>query len=352
MDQEMDQNVDNYRPFKDDTHALRTLAVANRQGIISRRAYLEAARVQRGPAEWLVWARFWLLVYGVALTLAGVLFFFAWNWPDMHRFEKFFLLELALLAAAGMAAWRGVHTLPGEAALVTAAVLTGVLMAVFGQVYQTGADAYELFRSWMVLILPWAIIAGSAALWILWTLVAVTAILTFAGQALDNDYFMMALTIAGLVPAALLALREGLLLAGRNWLPQSWLRPVLLFAALTLITLPVLAAITGASRSAALTAPSLGIGLLGIAGAYLVYRNCLRDMLALSMVIISVALIALFFSGEQILEASGGFNEGRLLLMAVIILGVVGGAYQWMRFDAQALADARRPASAGSNSDE
>ncbi|MET0204922.1 MAG: DUF2157 domain-containing protein [Casimicrobiaceae bacterium] len=50
-----------------------------------------------------------------------------------------------------LAVWRGLDTLPGKAALV-AALLAGALLALVGQVYQTGADTFELFAAWAVAI--------------------------------------------------------------------------------------------------------------------------------------------------------------------------------------------------------
>ncbi|WP_315814113.1 hypothetical protein [Paraflavitalea speifideaquila] len=49
--------------------------------------------------------------------------------------------------------------------LTAAAVLLGVLMAVFGQVYQTGANAYDLFLSWTIAITLWVVIANFALLY-------------------------------------------------------------------------------------------------------------------------------------------------------------------------------------------
>ena len=45
----------------------------------------------------------------------------------------------------------------GKAALLAAALLTGGLLALIGQTYQTGADTFELFATWAALILPWVL---------------------------------------------------------------------------------------------------------------------------------------------------------------------------------------------------
>src|SRR5699024_11365250 len=41
--------------------------------------------------------------------------------------------------------------------LLIASIITGSLLALFGQVYQTGADTWQLFFAWAILITPWEI---------------------------------------------------------------------------------------------------------------------------------------------------------------------------------------------------
>src|SRR5699024_2163378 len=52
--------------------------------------------------------------------------------------------------------------------LLIASIITGSLLALFGQVYQTGADTWQLFFGWALLITPWVLIARFPALWLLW----------------------------------------------------------------------------------------------------------------------------------------------------------------------------------------
>ncbi len=40
-----------------------------------------------------------------------------------------------------------------------------ILLAVYGQTYQTGADPYELFFGWAILIIGWVAISRFAPLW-------------------------------------------------------------------------------------------------------------------------------------------------------------------------------------------
>ena len=63
-------------------------------------------------------------------------------------------VQLAIFGCLGAAYFQNLQQLPGKVLLLGASVLIGVFLAVFGQVYQTGADAYNLFTMWALLILP------------------------------------------------------------------------------------------------------------------------------------------------------------------------------------------------------
>ena len=120
---------------------------------------------------------------GVLLIAVAVIFFFAWNWADMHRFMK---LGVAMAALAGCTA-TAFFTRPfgpgWRAALLGAAVTTGAALALVGQVYQTGADVWELFVAWAVLMLPFVLLARSTASWCLWLVVANAALLRFLSES-------------------------------------------------------------------------------------------------------------------------------------------------------------------------
>src|SRR3989338_6298780 len=148
---------------------LRQLA---RSGILNDPALERALTIIGHTPDAARWARFLdllLLVAGTGFIVSGIFFFFAFNWADLHRFAKLGLLEAAVLAATGLAFWRGLDRLSGKIALSAAALLVGALLAVYGQIYQTGANAYELFLTWAVLILGWAVIGKFTLLWFVWS---------------------------------------------------------------------------------------------------------------------------------------------------------------------------------------
>lgn len=115
--------------------------------------------------DWRRWLDRALLILGTALLCAGVIVFFAFNWAALHKFTKFGLLAALLTLLAGFASLRPTDDMAGRAALGGAQIMSGVLMAVIGQTYQTGADAWQLFALWTLLALPWALAARAAPHW-------------------------------------------------------------------------------------------------------------------------------------------------------------------------------------------
>ena len=313
-----------YIPFVSDrSPGLDALHDATRAGKARRETWLAAVRELRGPAQWQQWAEFWLLAYGLALLLAGVVFFFAWNWADMHRFEKFGLIQLGIVGSvlvAWRSGWRGVA---GQSLLIVATVLVGVLMAVFGQVYQTGADAWQLFVSWSFLVLPWVIIANSAALWVLWLVIAETALATYFD--LHGDSWKFCMTLGAVLPAALLALRDFRRLQGSNWLGTAWLRMALLVMSLGLASIPAGGAIFIGSVPVGWILPW---AVLAVA-VFVTYRYVFQDILALTLVVFNAAFMLLAVIGRGLFEIAD--DAGIFWLMALSIVGVVAGAYKWLR---------------------
>ena len=117
---------------------------------------------------------------GIAALGAGVIFFVAANWQDYGVIGRFAFLQAAFLACVGYALWRPPPRPSGQAALVLATLVTGTMLALFGQSYQTGADVHELFFTWALLALPFALAGASGALWAtLWVIVNVAFALYF-----------------------------------------------------------------------------------------------------------------------------------------------------------------------------
>jgi len=122
-----------------------------------------------------------LLAGGAMMFLSGVVSFFAFNWHRLPAFGKLALAESVWLVATVLALRLDWRRASGQWALFASATLIGVLFAVIGQVYQTGAEAWQLFAVWAVLMLPWTFLARFEPLWGLWLVITLTALLAWQG---------------------------------------------------------------------------------------------------------------------------------------------------------------------------
>ncbi|SDU14643.1 DUF2157 domain-containing protein [Halopseudomonas salegens] len=135
-------------------------------------ARIESGRPLRAQmADWERLLNQVLLLGGVLLLVSGIIFFFAWNWASLARGYKL-ALALGVLSTFVASAWFSVNRpLVHQAMLLGACLMTGALLALIGQTYQSGADIWQLFAVWAVLILPWAWYSASRACWLLvWVL--------------------------------------------------------------------------------------------------------------------------------------------------------------------------------------
>src|SRR5271165_1204758 len=130
------------------------------------------------------WRRFTLQSMqgaGVLSLAAGMVFLVAFNWQQIGLYGRFAMVEVPMLLALAVAWIKGLDKLSGKLALMLAVMLTGALLALFGQTYQTGADVYELFLGWAVLTLPWVIACRFSPCWALWLLLINLSALFYSG---------------------------------------------------------------------------------------------------------------------------------------------------------------------------
>lgn len=268
---------------------------------------------------WRQWAQRALLVLGAAHFLAGVVFFFAYNWQDLGPFMRFGLIQGALVAALVAAFGAGLRRPAGRALLVAASVLAGVLFAVIGQVYQTGADAWELFAAWTVLVLPWVFASRSTIHWFLWGILALTAFSTYGGQVLIPLGSITAGNFTALVGAlaiAFLVVYELAIRAGLGWLDERWLRGSLSLAGLAILLGPAIGFVLDADDMA------LGFMLFLLAAGSLgyVYARVLAEFAVVAIATGFAALLAMVAGGRLIFEVVGTDGGAGSVVMGLLLL--------------------------------
>lgn len=282
------------------------------------------------------WRRFLdrlLLWLGTVMVAAGLIFFLAYNWNDMGRFGKFGLAE-ALIVLGLLSIWRfGLDGPGGKAALLAVSLFTGALLALIGQTYQTGADTFELFAAWAVLILPWVLTGRFPALWILWlglcNLAAILYIQTFGrffgGVLLDAMFGKEELLwLLFVFNTAALALWEALSAYGLAWLRERWATRLL--ATVSGVTITTLVCYAVADRhDTSLVVPIWAVWMIG---AYFLYRRRTLDGYVLTGGVLSLIVVTCAFLIHMLDWHS---DAGALLFIGLIIVGLSGVGGWWLK---------------------
>jgi uncharacterized membrane protein len=302
-------------------------------GALPRERLDDALRVADVAPDVPAWRRFletlclWL---GAASLAASVVFFVAANWQALGRFAKFGIVEVALVAAIAIAVWRGLDTLIGKAALVAAALLAGALLALVGQVYQTGADTFELFAAWAIAIVVWVLVARLPALWMIWIAILNLAVVFYfqivPGRSLwllfgPRTVFLASFALNSL---ALLAW-EYAAARGVEGFAVRWAPRALAFAGGVAITVLAVLAIVEYRDAAGwhLVIYALWIGTL-----YWAYRVRSVDLFVLSGGVLS-AIVVVAVALARVLFDRGG--SGAVLLMAIMVIAGAGLGTWWLR---------------------
>jgi len=322
---------------------IKTVRRLHQDGLLSNEAFDTAMRILRPASSWYTWAERNLLFFGSALVLAGIIFFFAYNWSAMGKFLKLGLIEAGIAACAIGSFFLGLNRLTGKILLLSASVLLGVLMAVYGQTYQTGADAFELFTGWAALILGWVVVSEFAALWFVWLILVNTGVILYWGQVLEPcralrfEYLCIALA---LINGTALVLRELGAKQGLDWLSGKWLRGILLLAVLAALAIPTISFIIDIGNTTKATAVVAICWAAVSTGGYAFYRYFFRDMLSLALIVMNLCAVLLTFTGKIMLDGSHhGIDEAFLfLLFSLIIIGVVSAAAFWLKKTAAKMA--------------
>ncbi|WP_323012012.1 GDYXXLXY domain-containing protein [Castellaniella sp.] len=270
------------------------------------------------------------LVLGISLLavlLAGsaLVFWVAANWPRMGPQTRLWLaqgvLALVVLLAAGLALrgsrWAGLWA--GFAAL-----LSGALLALVGQIYQTGVDRWQMFLLWAVLVTPWVVLFRTVFLVSLWVCLLNLALWLWAGGRTPSEGWLWLDVDMPLELLALLLLNAGLLALAeclQRFFHDPWylVRRVLV---LLLLGASLMLALQGAwSIGDADWVFGAIVSLLFTTGLVGIYRYWRTDLavVALSLLAGIGVVGTLLLSG---LDSIGGVLGVALLLLVLMWLAV------------------------------
>lgn len=260
----------------------------------------------------------------IALLGAALVCFVAANWDQLGKFARLYGLQVALVGVVA-AAWRlGLDRAAGQGALLLAGVLLGALLALIGQTYQTGADTWQLFALWAVLLLPWTLAAAAMPMGLLWAFVANIAVWLYTAEVASE--LVVTPAVQGVFNLALFAIWSALAdrvdgLRGRTG-PR-------LLAAAALATASI-AALIDIFDSSTLLHAGMGAWVLAVAVIVAAAWRWHRDLLILALAALSIIVVDTCLVGRLLFEVSDAATGG-FLLLALMVIGQASAASLLLR---------------------
>ena len=180
--------------------------------IISRHVSLSEKGISKALTEnvynsreaWQKFFRLFFISLGIGFTVSGIISFFAYNWADMHRYAKIGLVELLIIITTALALFAKINISIKNIILTGASGLAGVLFALFGQIYQTGANAYDFFLVWTLCITLWVLVSNFAPLWLLYLVLINTTLVLYHQQTVEDWFGVFILTLLFIINAIVL----------------------------------------------------------------------------------------------------------------------------------------------------
>jgi uncharacterized membrane protein len=239
------------------------------------------------------------------------------------------LVEAGVLATLAIVLWKGVDQDAGKAALLLGSLLIGAVLALVGQIYQTGADTYELFASWALFILPWALLARFAPLWLLWLAIVNLAVTLyfrtfggFIGFLFGDEEVAWVLFVLN---TAALVTWEALARSGITWLQARWGARLLITASAACATSLALISIFGWRETQSVHALGWFAWMLA---CLFTYRVAIRDLYALAIGVLSAIVVTVAWLGRHMLSSG---DAGAYLLIGLVVIAMSAAGGWWLR---------------------
>lgn len=271
--------------------------------------------------------RNWLMLIGyglgAALFLTGVIFFFAYNWENLHRFGRFTFVGSGVIISALAAYWSGLDKFSGKLWLTAASVLTGVLLAIFGMVYQTGADSYMLFASWAFLIFFWVFAARFQPLWLIWLVLINMAfgrwffVISHHWPGYGGIFSEWIILLPVVVNGGILLIREKTTIIHNSYKEGRWFPRIIAFCLLGGLTLIPVEGIFSGGHGGVWVVLLIMYFVVLLAMIYF-YLNVRHDLLMLTLAAISIIFVLTCGFIRVLFE--GGTDIGGIFFVGLFIL--------------------------------
>ncbi len=283
------------------------------------------------PAQsaWLTFLNNVFLWVGCLALGFSSIYFLAYNWLQIGRIAKFVLVETAMLLAILVYLKTKVGSVSSSAALTFSTLLLGGLMALFGQTYQTGADPWQLFFNWALIMSPWALISRFAPIWLIWLgliNISISLYCLVHGNPLSlafNNEVSVVWSIFSFNTLSFVIWHK--LSQSQVWMQKEW--------AIRLIALAVGISITSLALHVILTytitqSLALPIWLLLIVAVYWFYRKVQVNLFMLAGACLSVSVVIVTFFAEKVLNSN---EPAGYLLLFIIVIGLGVSSAFWLK---------------------
>lgn len=270
--------------------------------------------------QWNQFLSVFLLAVGVGFTVAGVIFFFAYNWDELPKFAKLGLVEGLLAATVLLAVFTRWSLFVKQILLTGATFLTGTLFAVFGQIYQTGADAYDLFLGWTIFTLLWAIAIRFAPLWLTFIGLLCTTIGLYAVQIVPDNLLQFTLftnSIAWICGVAT-GVSEWMKVKGTLKKRNYWF--VGLLSGVTVVYMSFMMILAICDEKALIAIPLIGTVVLFSAGLWYGWKQRSLFYLAAIPFGVLMMLLSLFICHSHLTRVNIFFFAGLIVIIGTTLL--------------------------------
>lgn len=288
---------------------------------------LAVAGYRPTTASWSAYLYWHALIIGVVLLAAGAVFFVAANWSGLPGSIRMGIVGSAMVIATLIGGYLG-DTLAGRATTLLGGLLFGPLLAVYGQVYQTGADAWQLFATWTLVLVAYGILVRFSGTWVLALLGLHVATFAWIDQELGTDLYegSGAFVLAGL------ALVDGTLVALADRLTHGRERDVIAHAAAFFglaVALPFGVLALFEDELAFTTVPGLAVLLGGLLAIWLMYRWRRPDLGMLAAFAAVITILTAMLCGRILFDALDAELFG-VAALGVIVCAQVWGFTRWL----------------------
>lgn len=290
---------------------------------------VEQANIMPNSQRWLTFLSQLCLWVGCITLGLSMVFFIAYNWTAFGKFAKFSLVEISLVLSVATYLLLKKDSLIRLSVITLASILVGVLLALFGQTYQTGADPWQLFLIWACLITPWAVTARFSVLWLMiigLLNVSFSLYCDVNANPLSVIFSHKISALWGLFVINVISLITWQLVSEKvTWLQDNWsTRFIAVIAGSIITTLAMMSAI----EVDVVNNLALPVWALCLGSGYWVYRRQQVDLFMLAGGCLSGILVIVTLCGSLIFRSGGDF--GAFFILALLVISLGAGAAWWL----------------------